>query len=118
MLKQNEEGQFYANPATGFGEYIVLETAKQSEKIGVGGAHYWMDHLYVGNGEEQGWKQISMSDYTVQSIDKTFYRDDGTKIIGSTQGIYVDDDYLWVYYNVKYSEQVRENESCLVQYYR
>lgn len=125
MLKQNEDGSFYKNPGTGEGEYTVLETAEQTTDIGVGGGDFWGDTLYIGDGvggggsdADRGWYEMSMSDYSVKHIKKRFYRDDGTVISGSTQGIHVDSDYLWVYYNVSFDAQERTNESYLVQYYR
>lgn len=118
MLKQNEDGSFYKNLNTGCGEYIILETRELSTRIGVGGGDFWGDTLYIGDGDYHGYKEMSMTDYSVKSVSKRFYRDDGTKISGSTQGIHVDSDYLWVYYNVAYATQERQNESYLVQYYR
>lgn len=118
MLKQNEDGSFYKNPDTGEGEYTVLETAEQTTNIGVGGGDFWGDTLYIGDGVDHGWYEMSMSDYSVKHIKKCFYRDDGTMISGCAQGVYIDSDYLWVYYNVSYSAQERTNESYLVQYYR
>lgn len=118
MLLVDDNGEFYKNPETGEGEYIVLETATQTVDIGVGGGDFWGDTLYIGDGSYHGLYKMSMSDYAVKHIIKSFYRDDGTKITGSTQGVHVDSEYLWVYYNIKHSEQERTNESYLVQYYR
>ena len=118
LLKQNEDGSFYKDPNTGCGEYSILETGEQSTHIGVGGSDFWGDTLYIGDGDYHGYKEMSMTDYSVKSVSKSFYRDDGTKISGSTQGIHVDSDYLWVYYNVAFAIQERQNESYLIQYYR
>ena len=118
MLMTDDNGEFYKNPDTGEGEYIVLETATQTVDIGVGGGDFWGDTFYIGDGSYHGLYKMSMSDYTAKHIIKNFYRNDGTKITGSTQGVHVDSEYLWVYYNIKYSEQERTNESYLIQYYR
>lgn len=118
MLKQNEDGTFYKDPNTGCGEFIVLECIEQNVFIGCGGGDYWGHSLYIGDGIYHGYKEMSMYDGSVKSLRRSFYRDDGTKITGSTQGIHVDSDYLWMYYNVAYANQERPNESYLVQYYR
>ena len=56
---------------------------------------------------------MSVTDFTAQKIDRTAYLANGTAISGSTQGVYVDKDYMWVFYNTGGS-----SDNYLVQYYR
>lgn len=118
LLETDENGGFYKDPDTGEGVYTVLESADLSTGVGVGGADFWGDTLYIGNGNQYGLNALSMTDYTARVIRKQFYRDDGTAISGSTQGVHIDSDCLWLFYNVAYAQQERTYESYLVQYYR
>lgn len=100
MLMRDADGNFVVDGA-GNGQYVVLETKElPNVSIGVGGADFWGDTLYIGNGAyNYGLELMSMSDYSVKSIKRHCYNDDGTEYIGSTQGVHVDSDYIWVFVN-------------------
>ena len=113
MLLRDENGEFKVNSETGYGEYIVLETKELDIDIGVGGADFWGDTLYIGIGVRYRVAMMSMTDYSLKEIEKHYYYDDGTEYSGSTQGIHVDSKYIWVFSNVG-----GQTENHLVQYYR
>ena len=104
MLLRNAAGEFN-------GEYITLETHESETALWPGGADFWGDTLYVGHGGNYGLSCVSMTDYSVKTITKHYYRDDGTEISGSTQGVHVDSNYIWIFSNV-----TGQSENYLVQY--
>ena len=113
MLKRDSDGNFAVNKTTGYGEFIVLESKELSGvDYGVGGADFWGDTLYIGIGVNYRLAKMSMTDYSVEEIEKKYYYDDGTAYSGSTQGIHVDNNYLWWFVNV-----AGQTENYLIQYY-
>jgi hypothetical protein len=95
------------------GTFITLSDTTLPTTIGTGGGDFWGDCIYIGDGASYAIWKLSVTDYTVQKIDRTAYLSDGTIISGSTQGIYIDKDYIWVFYNIGTS-----SNNYLVQYYR
>jgi hypothetical protein len=95
------------------GNYITLRTRQRSEAIGVGGADFWNNVLYIGDGARYGYHKVSMTDLSDDPVITPFYQNDGSAISGSTQGIFIDKDYLWVLYNIGGS-----SNNYLIQYYR
>lgn len=113
MLKRDSDGNFAVNETTGYGEFIVLESKELSGvDYGVGGADFWGDTLYIGIGVNYRLAKMSMTDYSVEEIEKKYYYDNGTSYSGSTQGIHVDNNYLWWFVNV-----AGNTENYLIQYY-
>lgn len=107
MLLKDASGEFN-------GEYLVLETKElPGVNIGIGGADFWGDTIYIGDGTKYGLIKMSMTDYSTEAIAKRYYRDNGTEITGSTQGVHVDNNHIWVFSNV-----AGLTENYLVQYYR
>ena len=95
------------------GEFRTLETLTSETVIGVGGADFWGDDLYIGDGGRYGLYKLSMTDLSAKHIVKKYYYENGELYSGSTQGVHVDSDYLWVFSNVGGT-----SESYLIQYYR
>jgi hypothetical protein len=106
MLLRDENSEFN-------GEFIILETINSNTNIGIGGADFYGNTLYIGNGERYRLDLMNMTDYSIKEIEKKYYYTDGTRYDGSTQGIHVDSDYLWVFSNVG-----GKSENYLIQYYR
>ena len=107
MLHKDSEGQFN-------GQYTMLEkTDDIGANIGIGGADFWGDTLYIGVGVRYRLAKMSTTDYSVRTIEKKCYYDDGTEYSGSTQGVHVDSKYIWVFSNVG-----GKAENYLTQYYR
>lgn len=106
LLLKDNNGEFN-------GEYVTLETKEHTTPLWNGGGDFWGDTLYVGDGSRYGLSLVSMSDYSINQIVKHYYHDDGTEYSGSTQGIHVDSNYIWVFSNV-----AGLAENYLVQYYR
>lgn len=106
MLLRDNNGEFN-------GQYITLETHESDNALWVGGADFWGDTLYVGHGGNYGLSCVSMTDYSIKRITKHFYNDDGTEESGSTQGVHIDSNYIWVFSNV-----AGQSKNYLVQYYR
>ena len=84
------------------GQYVTLETKdiELGKYYGVGGADFWGDTLYIGIGGPYEMFKMSMSDYSIQKITKHFYKDDGSEYNGSTQGVHIDSQYIWVFSNI------------------
>ena len=84
------------------GQYVTLETKdiELDKYYGVGGADFWGDTLYIGIGGPYEMFKMSMSDYSIQKITKHFYKDDGSEYNGSTQGVHIDSQYIWVFSNI------------------
>ena len=95
------------------GTFITLSDTTLPTIIGTGGGDFWGDCIYIGDGTKYAIWKLSVTDYTVQMIDRTAYLADGTAINGSVQGLYIDKDYIWVFYNIGSSAN-----NYLVQYYK
>lgn len=96
------------------GTFVTLETKTLEDVIGVQGADFYGDTLYIGN-DTYGVARMSMTDYSVQPVTKHFYMDDGTEFAGAMQGFYIDNNYEWWFFNVTNSDTVTK---ILLQYYR
>ena len=106
LLSKDNDGNFNGN-------YITLETSEIQANIGVGGCDYWGDTLYIGIGDRYRLALLSMTDYSIKEIEKKYYYDNGTLYNGSTQGVHIDDKYIWIFVNV-----AGVTENYLIQYYR
>lgn len=106
MLTKDNDGAFDGN-------FVTLETATQDTVVGVGGGDFWGDTLIIGWGVRYRLALMSMTDYSIKEIEKKFYYADGTPYNGSTQGVHIDDKYLWVFINV-----AGQSNNFLIQYYR
>lgn len=95
------------------GTYITLSDNTLTQLIGTGGGDFWGDCIYIGDGADYAIWKLSVTDFTSQKIDRTAYLANGTEINGSVQGVYVDKDYIWVFYNIGSSAN-----NYLVQYYK
>lgn len=96
------------------GEFTILSTHNDDNiGLGIGGAKYWGDSLYIGYGEGYNIAEMAVTDYAIKSVTKHFYKGDGTEYVGSTQGIHIDKDYFWVFVN-----STSPITSFLLQYYR
>ena len=107
LLKKGENEAFN-------GEYIVLETKTTENEIGVQGADFYGDTLYIGH-DTYSIACMSMTDYSIHHITKKFYMDDGTQFTGAMQGVHIDNKYEWVFFNVGNNEAATK---VLLQYYR
>lgn len=101
------------------GSYIVLGKVTNAQYVGAGGMDFHGDTLYIGNGNERGFALMSISDYNTKFVKTPYYpayngTDRTVAISGSTQGIVVDNNYVWMY-----SNDSRDNtgNGFLVQYY-
>lgn len=126
QLAADEEGNFLYEEVTenGITEkrgiYTVLEKKTDAPYVGVGGMDHSEGTLYIGNGMRHGLAMMSMEDYNTQFVDENIYylpgaSSQGGAITGSTQGVAVDSDSIWVFYN---NSGVSTGECCLVQYDR
>jgi hypothetical protein len=95
------------------GEFTVLETHESETDYGIGGGKYWGDKLFLGYGEGYNIAEMSTTDYSVKSTTKKYYKPDGTQYVGSTQGIHIDKDYVWLFVN-----STSPITNYLLQYYR
>lgn len=93
MLNVDDNGEFN-------GQFTVLDTHTSETAYPVGGAKFWGDTLYFGY-SDTGYKiaKMSMSDYSVSVTKRQLYKADGTEIIGTVQGLHIDDKYVWVFIN-------------------
>ena len=96
LLLKGDDGEFN-------GSYVTLES-KTLETFGVQGADIFGDVLYIGGqtggNEYSAVKEISLSDYsTIRTVKRKFYSADGTAITSCVQGIYVDQDAVWLCVN-------------------
>lgn len=93
MLNVDDNGEFN-------GQFTVLDTHTSETAYPVGGAKFWGDTLYFGY-SDTGYKiaKMSMSDYSVSTIKRQLYKADGTEIMGTVQGLHIDDKYVWVFIN-------------------
>lgn len=96
LLLKDDDGEFN-------GEFVTLET-HELEVWGVQGADIFGGTLYiggaVGSNEYAAVKEISLYDLTESRIVKQkFYASDGTAITGCVQGIYVNQDSVWICIN-------------------
>lgn len=93
MLNVDDNGEFN-------GQFTVLDTHTSETAYPVGGAKFWGDTLYFGY-SDTNYKiaKMSMSDYSVSVTKRQLYKADGTEIIGTVQGVHVDDKYVWVFIN-------------------
>lgn len=93
LLNVDDNGEFN-------GQFTVLDTHTSETAYPVGGAKFWGDTLYFGY-SDTGYKiaKMSMSDYSVSVTKRQLYKADGTEIIGTVQGLHIDDKYVWVFIN-------------------
>ncbi len=93
MLNVDDNGEFN-------GQFTVLDTHTSETAYPVGGAKFWGDTLYFGY-SDTNYKiaKMSMSDYSVSVTKRQLYKADGTEIIGTVQGLHIDDKYVWVFIN-------------------
>ena len=82
------------------GQFTVLDTHTSETAYPVGGAKFWGDTLYFGY-SDIGYKiaKMSMSDYSVSVTKRQLYEANGTEILGTVQGLHIDDKYVWVFIN-------------------
>lgn len=97
------------------GELVTLDTKTLDEVIGVGGADFYGNTLYVGNNTFDT-ARISMTDYTVKHVTKKFYWDNGKEFDGSMQGFYINNKYEWWFFNVANEDGTASK--YLLQYFR
>ena len=81
------------------GQMVEIASGTQDVSVAVGGADYWGDTLYIGDGTF-GLTKMSMTDYQTEKIVKKFYNSNGDELNGSVQGIFVDSLYIWVFLNI------------------
>ena len=93
LLKKDSNGNFN-------GEYVMLKSQDTGLDIGIGGLSYWKNDIYIGNGTSYSVTILNVT--TLKSTEETFesYRNDATKVSGSTQGVFVDSQYIWRFLNV------------------
>lgn len=101
------------------GSYIVLGKVTNAQYVGAGGMDFHGDTLYIGNGVERGFALMSISDYNTKFVKTPYYpayngTDQTVAISGCTQGIVVDNDYIWMYSN---DARTTTGNGFLVQYY-
>lgn len=96
------------------GTFSTLESVQLDRPYFVGGCKFWGDTLYIGYADNTyKLAELSLTDNTVKVIHKHYYHEDGTELIGTTQGIHIDNKYLWV--NINSTNPVNH---YLLQYYR
>ena len=113
LLTKDSNGDFDGN-------YIVLDSHTNegsSSEFGSGGGDYWGGDVYIGNGGYHGYAKLNMTDYSLTRIDMPFYLDDGTVLRGSTQGMYIDKNYMWMFINTAQGQDTSVT-NALIQYYR
>lgn len=103
------------------GTYITLESVNNLTAFGIQGADIWGDTLYVGgqiieNGTNyHAICELSLSDYSQRIIKRKFFKDDGSVMGGCVQGVYVNDNSIWVFDN---SDNPQTGECCYLTKYR
>lgn len=113
LLTKDSNGDFDGN-------YIVLDSHTNegsSNEFGSGGGDYWGGNIYIGNGGHHGYAMLNMTDYSLTRVETPFYLDDGTVLRGSTQGMYIDKNYMWMFINTAQGQDTTTT-NALIQYYR
>ena len=106
LLKKDQYGVFN-------GEFDIIETKDTGMSFGIGGMAHWGDSIIIGDGVSYGLKVYNVSEGNVRNIKREYFKPDGTKYVGSTQGVCINKDYLWVFNNVGGSDY-----NFLIQYNR
>lgn len=96
LLLKDANGEFN-------GSFVTLDTY-ELDTWGVQGADVFGDTLYIGGqlnaNEYAAIKEVSLSDVTkTKIVSQKFYADDGTAVIGCVQGVYVNQDAVWICVN-------------------
>lgn len=81
------------------GTFTIVETKTLETVIGVQGADFYGDTLYIGN-DTYSMACMSMTDYSVKYVTKRFFHDDGTEYTGAMQGVHIDDKHEWWFFNI------------------
>lgn len=92
MLEKDANGDFD-------GSFIVLETRATNLNKGIGGLAFWNDTIIIGVGVNYTLGFLNVTDLSYKEIQKHFYKDDGTEVTGSTQGVCIDDRHFWWFIN-------------------
>jgi hypothetical protein len=104
LLDKDDNGEFT-------GTYKILEQVSLEDKLGINGVDYFGDTLYFGLGSYYQLGCMSMTDYSTRIMQKHFYLN-GEEVMGTIQGVYVDDKYMWLFINTGIGV------NYLLQYYK
>lgn len=104
LLDKDDNGEFT-------GTYKILKQVSLEDKLGINGVDYFGDTLYFGLGSYYQLGCMSMTNYSTRIMQKHFYLN-GEEVIGTIQGVYVDDKYMWLFINTDIGV------NYLLQYYK